>query len=331
MLKPSAFSLQPEFFSKKKILISGGTGYLASGIIALLKDVDCRITRLGRSEEGRAEVKGAARITELTGDIRDPAVWKRSLDGVDILLHLAAQTSTYVANADPLADHAINVLPMLQLLECCRQSGLRPTVVFASTVTVAGIQKHLPVNESHPDHPLTVYDLHKQMAEKYLRWYSEQGFVRGVALRLSNVYGPGAQSSSADRGILNQMIRRALAGEALTVYGTGKQLRDYLYIEDAARAFLAAAASAEVLNGNFFVIGSGVGRTIVEAMETVAERCALRTGRKVAVVHVDPPVALSPIEHRHFVADFGRFHQATGWAPRTPFVEGVDQTLETFL
>ncbi len=145
------------------------------------------------------------------------------------------------------------------------------------------------------------------MAEQYLRWYSEQGFVRGVTLRLANVYGPGPRSSCADRGILNQMIRRALAGEPLTVYGPGDQVRDYLYVEDAARAFLSAAASEEALNGKYFVIGSGVGHTIAEAMEIVAERCALRTGKRVPVVHVKPPAILSPIEQRHFIADSGLF------------------------
>lgn len=322
---------QTEFFSGKKILITGGTGYLAAGVVSLLKDVDCRLIRLGRSAEGRDKVTGIARVMDVIGDIRDPDLWQRSLDGVDVIFHFAAQTSTYVANAEPLADHSVNVLPMLQLLESCRRQKLCPIICFASTVTVAGIPQSLPVAEDHPDQPLTVYDLHKQMVEQYLRWYAGQGVVRGVTLRLPNIFGPGPRSSVADRGVLNQMIRRALSGEDLTVYGTGEQLRDYLYIEDAGRAFLAIAEHGAELNGQHFVIGSGVGHTITEAMEMVAARVTARTGKPVTVQHVPPPANLSPIEARNFIADPRRFSAATGWQPHYSLSAGIDRTLEVLL
>jgi nucleoside-diphosphate-sugar epimerase len=285
---------------------------------------------MGRREEGREEVKGAAGVIDVSGDIRDPEVWERNLEGVDFVFHLAAQTSTYQANDDPVADQAVNLMPMLHLLEACRRRGTRPTVCFASTVTVAGIPERLPVDETHPNHPLTVYDLHKQMAEQYLRWYAEQGAVRGVTLRLANVYGPGPRSSRSDRGILNQMMRRALAGEPLTVYGAGDQLRDYAYVEDVARAFIAAARHSEKLNGGCFVIGSGQGHTIAGAMGMIAERAAARTGIAVEVRHVAPPGSLSPIEQRNFIADPRRFCEATGWHARYSLAEGIDLTMEEF-
>jgi nucleoside-diphosphate-sugar epimerase len=316
------------FFQGKNILVTGGAGYLGSGIIGLLREVDCRIIRMGRRGEGRADLHGSASVVDVVGDVREPDNWAQYLDGVDVIFHLAAQTSTYVANADPPADQAVNVLPMLRLLETCRRQGLRPTICFASTVTVAGIAERLPVDESHPDHPVTIYDLHKQMAEQYLRWYAEQGLVQGVILRLPNVYGPGPRSGCADRGILNQMISRALAGEPLTVYGAGEQVRDYLYIDDAARAFLAAALHADKLNAHYFVIGSGEGHSIAEALELVAKRVTARTGRPVAVRYVAPPADLSPIEQRHFVADPRRFCAGTGWRPQYSLQEGIDRTLE---
>jgi nucleoside-diphosphate-sugar epimerase len=330
MGQPSAFSLQSEYlpFQGKTILITGGAGYLASGLIVLLKDVDCRITRIYRQGSSPAPITGRAQIIDMIGDVRDPALWEQNLAGVDYIFHFAAQTSTYAANADPVTDQAVNVQPMLHLLESCRRRGGQPTVCFASTVTVAGIPQRLPVDESHPDRPLTVYDLHKLMAEQYLHWYAEQGFVRGISLRLSNVYGPGPRSSRTDRGILNQMIHRALAGKDLTIYGKGDQIRDYLYIGDAARAFLAAALHSEALNGKYFVIGSGLGHTIAETINLVAERAAARSGNPVPVLHVDPPRDLSPIEQRNFIADSSRFRRATGWKPLCTLVRGIDQTLE---
>ena len=296
--------------------------------MVLLKDTDCTIVRLAKKGTVCQPVCGSAKIIDGDGDIRDPILWERNLEGVDVVFHFAAQTSTYTANADPLADHAVNVLPMLHLLDTCRQRGFRPTVCFASTVTIAGIPKRLPVDESHDAQPLTVYDLHKKMAEQYLCWYASQGWVQGITLRLANVYGPGPHSRQNDRGILNQMIRRALAGEALTVYGAGEQLRDYLYIEDAARAFAVAAVHAEMLNGRRFVLGSGVGHSIAETLKMVAARAAARTGRAVEVRNVTPPEALSPIEQRNFVADSRQFREATGWNPHISLSEGIDRTME---
>lgn len=315
----------------RRMLITGGAGYLASGLISLLKDVDCHITRLGRAEEKFGSVAGRARIESVVGDVRERAVWERALEGADIVFHFAAQTSVYVANQDAQADLEANVVPLLHLFEVCRRKGIQPIVLFAGTVTEAGIPTSLPVDESHPDHPVTVYDLHKLMAERYLKYYVSQGLVRGASLRLANVYGPGPRSSSADRGVLNMMVRRALAGEAITVYGQGKELRDYVYLEDVARAFVCAAAAIERTNGQHFVIGSGEGHTIAEAMTLVSQRVALRTGVEVPVVHIDPPQPQSPIEARDFIANTQLFNQLTDWRALFSLAAGIDRTIEATL
>jgi UDP-glucose 4-epimerase len=318
-------------FKGKGILVTGGTGYLASALVLMLKNTECRIVMLGRRDAFREPVAGAAKVSYVYGDVSNPSVWERNLEGIDFIFHFAAQTSAYVANDNPIADQAVNVMSMLHLLEACRRRGAPTTICFSSSVTVAGIPERLPVDETHLDHPLTMYDLHKQMAEQYLRWYSEQGFVRGVTLRLANVFGPGPRSSRTDRGILNQMIRRALAGEPLTVYGAGDQVRDYVYVDDVARAFIAAARHGETLSGGRFVVGSGQGHTIAEAMRMVAARSAAKTGTRVVVQHLEPPGSLSPIEERHFVADSRRFCAATGWYARCNLAEGIDRTLEALL
>ena len=167
------------------------------------------------------------------------------------------------------------------------------------------------------------------MAEKYLRYYSNQGFVQGAILRLANVYGPGPKSSSDDRGIINMMMRKALAGESLEVYGKGDCLRDYIYVEDVISAFLHAGIYITRLNGKHFVLGNGEGHSVVQAINLVADRVALKTRKRVSVKHIDPPALQSPIEERNFVADTRRFRLATSWKARHSLTNGIDQTLES--
>jgi nucleoside-diphosphate-sugar epimerase len=312
----------------KRVLITGGAGYIAANVVELLKNVDCSIVRLDRSGAKFSSVVGKAKVTDLGGDMCERTSWEKELDNVDFIFHFAAQTSVYTAHENPPADLNVNVLPMLHLLETCRAKDRYPVILFSSTVTIAGIPVSLPVSEAHPDCPITIYDLHKWMSESYLEHYVRQGDVRGASLRLANVYGPGPKSGNADRGVLNSMIRRALAGEELTIYGAGDFMRDYIYVEDVAWAFLLAGQRIEAINGQHFIIGSGQGSLIADTLNKVADRAAYKTGQRVKVTHVPPPPNLSPVESRNFVADSRRFIQMTGWRPTCSLVEGIDRTIE---
>lgn len=319
------------WFSGKSILVTGGGGFIAACLIHLLSGVDCRIVRLLRHPTPACSNSGFARIEDRIGDVRDSALWQSLPDGIDVVFHLAAQTSTYEANRDPRGDLDSNVLPMLLMLRACQEREIRPAVICASTVTICGLPERLPVDENYPDMPITIYDLHKQMAENYLKYYVRIGAVQGAVLRLANVYGPGPRSSRADRGVLNQMVGRALRGEVLTVYGRGEQLRDYVHVEDVARAFLAAAVNVSALNGGHYIIGRGEGHSIAQALQLVAERVAARTGNIVPVTSVELPAGLSPIEARNFVADSRRFSEATNWGARHALAQGIDTIIESLI
>lgn len=316
-------------FRGKRILITGASGFIASNLIHLLKNMNCTIIRLSRKSK-LSTVSGMANIVDMTGDIRDSNIFERALEDVDIVYHLAAQTSLYLAEKNPLDDLELNVVPMLNLLETCRDRGWQPTIIFSGTVTEVGIPKSLPVNETHRDCPVSIYDMHKLMAENYLIHYARQGIVQGATLRLANVYGPGPESSSTDRSVLNMMIRKALANEPLNIYGTGEYLRDYIYVEDVVQAFVEAAIHIDRVNGKYFVIGSGEGKTINQAVKFVADRVALKTGKRVPVRHVDPPSLLHPVEFRNFVADPQLFIDASGLKINYPLIEGIDRTISSF-
>ncbi len=309
----------------KTVVVTGALGFLGASLMDVLKDVDCAVVRVVRRPAPPLR-DCRARVSDVVGDVRDASTWRSALEGADVVFHLAAQTS-----ADSHDDFEANVVPVVHLLEACRLQGSQPIVLFAGTVTQAGVPLRTPVDESHPDNPPTAYDAHKLIAENHVKEYAKNGYVRGASLRLANVYGPGPRSRGAGRGVLNAMVRRAVAGEPLTVYGSGNYLRDYLYVRDAALAFVAAAGAIEALNAGHWVIGSGEGYTINDAFNVIAERAAARTGRRVAVEHVEPPQPLCALDARNFVADPSRFGAATLWRARCRLPEGIDRTIEACL
>jgi UDP-glucose 4-epimerase len=320
-------------FINKKILITGGNGYVASNVIQLLKDVPCKVIRLDRvgTAWNNIDFGNKIELQNIEGDIRDANIWEPLLDGVDIIYHFAAQTSIAVSNKNPVADLEINVLPILRLMEACQTKKTKPVVIYSGTVTEAGFTPQLPVSEAHADRPITMYDIHKLTAENYIKHFTNERVILGAILRLANVYGPGPKSSQADRGILNQMMAKAIRGESLTVYGDGKFIRDYVFITDVARAFVEAAINIEHVNGQHFMIGTGKGTSIQEAFQFVAKRVASRGKKQVPVLNVAPPLDLPLIENRNFVADISSFKSLTGWTPQVSLEQGVDITIDWYL
>jgi UDP-glucose 4-epimerase len=308
------------------VAVTGAAGFLGGRLVDRLARDAGTVIRVARSTQAPLE-QSAATVIDVAGDVRDRGVWDRIVDA-DVIFHLAAQTSASTAAVNPDADFQANVAPMRHLLAASRDRKRQPIVLFAGTVTEAGVAARLPVDEDAPDDPITVYDRHKLMAEKELKSAAAEGVVRGATLRLSNVFGPGAHGRRADRDVLNRMIGAAVQGRPLTVHGTGEYVRDYVFVEDVVDAFLMAAARPERVNARHFVIGSGHGISIREAFELVAARVARLTGRHVDVTTTEPPAPMSAIEQRHFVADHSRFSTATGWRPAWSLAEGIDRTIE---
>ena len=321
-----------KYYKDKTILITGGFGYIGSSVVSVLNKISCNIIIV--TKENRKAVnfsKGAAQISVVKADIRKKDIWKNLLSGVDVLFHFAAQTSSSVANDNPSMDIEVNLLPVVNIIETCIKNDLSPHIIFSGTVTQVGFTSIYPVNESFKDVPITIYDINKLAAEKYLQFYSNQLGNHAVTLRLSNVYGPGPRSSSADRGILNIMIRKALQGEPLTIYGDGNFIRDYIFIDDVAEAFLLAGVKIDALRGNYYVIGSGIGSTIKDAVNIIKDKVMKKTKRNVEVAFISPPEDISQIEYRNFVADTNRFSSLTGWKAKISLGEGIDRTINYFL
>jgi nucleoside-diphosphate-sugar epimerase len=322
------------FYKSKKILVSGATGYIAWNLINKLLGIDCQITCLTRNPPSELYMENFttcnAEVKTIVGSYDDEALWKKSMDGVDIVFHLAAQTSFYKAEEDPLEDFNSNVYPMQLLLKVVSQNEKKPYIAFAGSATQCGLTKKLPVGESVNDNPSTIYDFHKLLAESYLKFYINKNMVNGACLRLSNVYGPGPKSTNDDRGILNSMVRKALHKETLTIYGAGDFTRDYIFIDDVVNAFLACPCHLKRTNGNYYIVGSGKGYSVKEAINMVARVVERITSLKVNVISVEPPDGLLDIEYRHFFADNSNLKLDTGWFVSTDLEEGIVKTVNKF-
>jgi nucleoside-diphosphate-sugar epimerase len=236
---------------------------------------------------------------------------------VEVVFHLAAQTSARDADEDPLEDLSANVEPMYGLIEEFRGHEPKPFIVFAGAATQVGVPAESCIHEGMTDAPLTVYDLHKCMAEMALEHACRRGWARGCTLRLANVYGQSTSESGPTRGVLNRMIRQSTRGEPVQVYGAGDWTRDYVYLDDVCRAFMLAAANQATTNGRHFVVGSG-------AAHLFARVAAIAAGGNFK--HVTPDTVLAAIDTRNAVMDTSAFRHATGWRPAVWITEGIELT-----
>tara|TARA_A100001015_G_C14936344_1_gene690639 strand:- start:416 stop:1396 length:981 start_codon:yes stop_codon:yes gene_type:complete len=315
-----------QFYKSKSVLITGGSGYIGSHIIDRLSLEDCSIKCFSRNKE-IIKRKG---IKYIFGDYSDEDIWSEAIKDVDIIFHLASQTSVYVAEDDPSKDYAANVLPLEILAKSARNKNKIPFVVFSGTATQFGTVESNPVSEQVKDNPSNYYDFHKLLAEKYLKLFIKKNFIQGVSLRLCNVYGPGPKSSSHDRGILNMMVKRALDGKDLTIYGSGDYLRDYIFIDDVVNAFILCPFNSEIINGTHLLVGSGEGKTIKEALTQVAHLINSQFGVSSKIEYVNPPSNLNESEFRNFVADNSLIKKKLNWSPEVNFNDGIIKTAKSF-
>jgi nucleoside-diphosphate-sugar epimerase len=298
----------------RRVLITGAGGFLAGPVARELEGAGYHV-RLHRRREG---------------DIRDPSTWATSLKGIDAVVHLAAQTSARHAEVDPVADLRTNAEAILYLIRAAASAVERPPIVVLSGTDTQAGQLTGTLNDDVCDRPRTLYDQHKLCAEQHLEWGTRKGFVRGVTLRFSTLFGAGSRETSPDRGVINHMVRRALRGEPLTVYGDGSCLRDFLHVADAATAIRRAVEKIDSVVGDHFVVGSGHSLTVLEAFTRISAVVEEIAGFRAEVKHVPWPSNLMDIDRRSVRLDASRFCGFTGWSPRRTFEEGVAEAVRTF-
>ena len=308
-----------------RALVTGGAGFIGSNLVDALLARGDAVTVVDDLSTGRREnldgaLAAGAELAEL--DIREAAVLAEVVATArpEIVFHLAAQIDVRRSLEDPAFDAAINVGGTANLLEAMRAAG-SSRIVFVSTggaIYGEGEGQQLPLDESTPIAPLSAYGQSKFAAEGYLALYERLYGLSGVSLRLGNVYGP-RQDPLGEAGVIAIFCGRLRAGERPTVYGDGKQTRDYIYVGDVVAAALAAAESGASGPIN---IGTGIETDVLE----LAARLAEIEGAVDFEPELAPPRAG---EVQRIALDASRAERDLGWRAKTSVIDGLRLTLDS--
>jgi UDP-glucose 4-epimerase len=307
-----------------RCLVTGGAGFIGSNLVDALLARGDAVTVVddlstGRRENLEAALATGAELAEL--DIREAAALAELVAAArpDVIFHLAAQIDVRRSLEDPAFDASINVGGTANLLEAARATG-SPRIVFISTggaIYGEGAGQQLPLDESTPIAPLSAYGQSKFAAEGYLALYQRLYGLPGVSLRLGNVYGP-RQDPLGEAGVIAIFCGKLGGGERPTVYGDGKQTRDYVYVGDVVAAALAAAESEFSGPVN---IGTGVETDVLEL--------AAQLGEIGGVTDFEPELAPPRAgEVQRISLDAGRAERELGWRAETSLDEGLRRTLD---
>jgi UDP-glucose 4-epimerase len=313
-------------WNEKKILVTGGLGFIGSNLAIRLVQEGARVTLCDAMIEGyggnRANIREvASRVDVAICDVRDESAMAELVAGQEVVFHLAAQVSHVMSLSNPYPDIDINIKGTAALLEACRKKNPGAVVVRSGTRGQYGPKVRLPVSEEAASDPRGLYEISQLSAEMICRTYTRIHGIRTVPLRLTNVYGPRAQMKHSQFGVVNWFVRLALSGEPIPVFGTGKILRDFLYVDDCVDALLKAggepAAIGEIIN-----IGSDQASTFAEVAKMLVE---IVPGAEWRYTDFTPERRAQ--EPGDFVSDISKARRLLSWEPSVSLRTGLERTV----
>ena len=297
----------------KKILVTGGAGFVGSNLVDKLSP-DNTVVVLDNLFSGLLSnlEKSEDRITFVKGDVLDKALVKDIVAEVDYVFHLAAHVGNIRSIKDPNFDMEVNIGGTLNLLEACRNSNIK-RLVYSSSGAIFGEAKYLPIDEEHPLNPESPYAVSKLAAEKYCFAFHKVYGVPTTALRYFNVYGP-RQDTSEYANAISIFLSRIREGKPLTVFGDGKQTRDFIFVKDVARANILAATHPSAV-GEIFNIATGKENSIKELIDIIKQVSA----KESQVIYADSRAG----EVKYSRASIEKAQRLLGYNPETNFKEGL--------
>jgi len=318
-----------EGFRDKEILITGGLGFIGSnlaialvGLGACVTIVDNMLPRQGGNLFNIRQIEDRVRVN--ISDVRNELSMNHLVKGKDYVFHLAGQVNHVDSMRNPLQDLDINCKGTLVLLEALKWHNREARLIFAGTRGEYGSSVKLPVDEDHPTNPKGIYAVTNLTAEKMVLVYDDIFGVRGTCLRITNTYGPRHQMAHDEYGVFNWFIRKALDDDVIPVFGDGRILRDFLYVEDLVECLLLSAL-VDATYGEVFNVGSGVPVSFYDLATTIIG--VVGSGK---VDFAEFTRERKEVEPGDYYADISKIKRVTGWEPRTPLDVGIRKTTEFY-
>lgn len=299
-----------------RCMVTGGTGFIGAHLVRRLVADGHEVHAVGSASADKlACLPPAARFH--SADLNAPSLEDAFVQArPEIVFHLAAQVNLRRSVQDPADDAEQNVLGTIRLLECARSAGTGKVVYASSGGTCYGDPERLPADEDVPGRPLSPYGVSKFAGEKYVEMYGRLHGLRWTALRFANVFGPGQDPHGETMvvAIFNRMLHQ---GERPRIFGDGSKTRDYVYVDDAVDAFVAAMHGGD---GQAYNVGAG---------RPISDREVFEAVREATGTDIEPLYEPSrPGDVMHIYLDVSRIKRDLGWTPKTDFAEGVRRTVE---
>jgi CDP-paratose 2-epimerase len=325
-------------------LITGGAGFIGSNVAARLLSLGQRVVLLDnlsrpgveRNVSWLRDTYGDG-VTLVRADCRDARAVAEQVRGANQVFHFAAQVAVTTSLVNPLGDFEVNARGTLNVLEALRRLPEPAPLVFTSTNKVYGALDDVPlavsetryepsdgelrrcgVSEARQLDFHSPYGCSKGTADQYVIDYARSFGLPAAVFRMSCIYGP-RQFGTEDQGWVAHFLIQALAGESITIYGDGKQVRDILFIDDLVDAFLLAQSNMRRVAGRAFNIGGGARNTV--SLCELLQRIERLTGKRPATDWQSWRVG----DQRYYVSDFKRFSEASGWSPRVGVADGLER------
>lgn len=316
-------------FSGRRVLITGGLGFIGSNLAHRLVQsnaevtlVDSLIPEYGGNLFNIADIRDQVCVN--IADVRDEHSMRYLVQDHEFLFNLAGQTSHVDSMHNPFVDLEINCRAQLSILEACRKYNPSIKVVFASTRQMYGKPDYLPVDERHLLRPVDVNGINKMAGEWYHIVYNNVHGVRSCSLRLTNTYGPRMRVKDARQTFLGIWIRQLIEGDPIQVFGDGRQIRDFNYVDDAVQALLLAGASSDA-DGEVFNLGADAPISLRDLAEMLIQ---VNEGGTFEIVPF--PHDRKSIDIGDYYADDRKIRSKLGWLPHTPLRDGLVKTLRFF-
>ena len=308
-------------------VVTGGAGFIGSALVDRLIAAGNSVAVIDNLSTGnlanlkKSKEQGGKNFKFESLDVRSKETTEFIADSApDVIFHLAAQVDLRHSVNDPLFDAETNILGTLRVLEGARQSKTRKVIVAASGGTLYGDQSHslMPFEESLTPNPESPYGISKATTMSYLAAYEDLYGLEGTALALANIYGP-RQDPHGEAGVVAIFAGQLLRGEESTIFGSGEQTRDFVYVEDAVDAFIQASESK---GPKFCNIGTGIETSINNLYQTMAS--ALNSSLQPVYL----PARLGELERSALDPSYAK--ETLRWDASTPLKEGLMRTIEWF-